>query len=141
MRLLLPLLLTPFVASASGFYLSENGTKTLLMGGAFAGQADDLSAIQHNPAGLAQLTGFNFALDGQLVFHNITFQRYDEGFDPNNPPSTPVQPISNTGGPFLVPMVGAGYGLKLLDRKLFVALGIYGPPADGHYQFPKPNYE
>ncbi len=140
MRLWLPVLLVPAVASASGFYLSENGSKTLMMGGAFAGQADDLSAIQHNPAGLAQLTGFNFLLDGQLVFHNINYQRYDPGFDPANPPNTPANPVQNIGGPFTVPMVGVGFGLKLLDRTLFIGVGAYGPPADGHYQFPAPNY-
>src|SRR5688572_2527239 len=114
MRLLLPVLLVPAVASAAGFYLSEDGAKTLMMGGAFAGQADDLSAMQHNPAGLAQLSGFNFLVDGQLVFHNINFQRYDMGFDPQTPPNTPAQPVGNSSPPFLVPMAGLGYGLELL---------------------------
>ncbi|MBL8958178.1 MAG: outer membrane protein transport protein [Myxococcaceae bacterium] len=142
MRLLvLPLLLGSAVASASGFYLSENGSKALLMGGAFAGQADDLSAIQHNPAGLAQLTGFNFLLDGQLVFHDINYQRYDPGFDPASPPNALANGVQNTGGPFVVPMLGAGFGFRLLDRTFFVGAGVYGPPADGHYQFPTPNYE
>lgn len=143
MRLLFAAFLVPAVASASGFYMSENGAKTLMMGGAFAGEADDLSAQQHNPAGLAQLRGFHFLLDGQLVMHNITFQRYDKGFDPANPPmgASQSQPVNNIGGPFLVPMIGAGYGLEIFDRTLFISLGLYGPPADGHYAFPKPNYE
>src|SRR5690348_450757 len=96
-------------ASAAGFYLAENGSKTLMMGGAFAGQADDLSALQHNPAGLAQLQGFQFMVDGDLALHMITFQRYDPGFDPANLPTTPAQPVSNSGGPFVAPMIGAGF--------------------------------
>ncbi len=141
MRLISVFLLVPAVASASGFYMSENGAKTLMMGGAFAGQADDLSAIQHNPAGLSQLTGFNFMLDGQLVFHDINFRRLDRGFDPNNPPMSPANEVQNQGGPFLVPMIGAGHGFKLLGRTLFIGVGVYGPPAHGHYKFPAPNYE
>ncbi len=134
------LALLPALASAAGFNLSENGAKTLLMGGAFAGQADDLSALQHNPAGLAQLSGFNFLADGQLVIHDVSFQRYDPGFDPEAPPKTPAQQVSNSSGPFLGPMLGAGYGLQLFGRTLFVGAGVYGPPANGKYVFPRPSY-
>ena len=141
MRLLTILLLVPVTASAAGFYMSENGSKTLMMGGAFAGQADDMSAIQHNPAGLAQLTGFNFLLDGQLVSHGINFKRRDPGFDPAAVPDSPVSDVQNSAPPFLVPMIGLGQGFKLLDRTLFIGVGLYGPPAQGQYRFPAPNYE
>lgn len=140
-HLLVSLLLVPTVATASGFYLTENGGRALLMGGAFTGQADDLSAIQHNPAGLAQLRGFNFLVDGQLVLHDIAFSRIDPGFDVNNPPKPPGDVVHNQGGPFAVPMLGLGYTFSVFGRPLFVGGGIYGPPADGHYSFPSPNYE
>lgn len=142
MRLLTIALLAPVTAFASGFYMSENGSKTLMMGGAFAGQADDMSAMQHNPAGLAQMRGFNFLLDGQLVTHNITFRRLDPGFDPANPPATSLaNEVNNSAPPFVVPMIGVGHGLKIFDRTLFIGLGLYGPPANGQYKFPAPNYE
>lgn len=140
MRLLRLLILCPAVASASGFYLGENGTKALMQGGAFAGEADDLSAIQHNPAGLAQLKGFQFMVDGALMFHNVSFTRYDPGFDAANPPTSLANTVTNSGGPFPVPMIAAGFGFKLLDRNLTIALGVYGPPAVGKYQYPTPNY-
>ena len=50
----------------------------------------------------------HFMLDGQLVTHSVTFQRYDPGFDPANLPTTPAQAVSNSGGPFPLPMVGVG---------------------------------
>ena len=131
-------------AFASGFYNGENGTATLLQGGAFAGLADDLSAMQHNPAGLAQQDGFSFLLDGALIFHSVGFTRLDPGFDPNNPPTTPANTVNNTGGAFIVPMVGASYGFNLSglgNRTLTIGLGLWGPPSDGRYQFPIPNYE
>jgi long-chain fatty acid transport protein len=141
MRLFLLLLMAaPATSTAAGFYLTENGAKALMMGGAFAGEADDLSAMQHNPAGLAQLRGFNFLVDGQLLFHSITFQRLDPGFDPANPPASPANAVTNTGGPFPVPMLGLGYTFSLFGRPLYVGAGVYGPPSDGHYVFPNPNY-
>jgi hypothetical protein len=120
--------------------MTENGTKTLLEGGAFVGEADDVSAMAHNPAGLSQLRGFNFIADGQLLLHDVTFQRLDAPFDPANPPMSNVQPVSNTGGPFFLPMVGVSYGLPVFDRTLTIALGVYGPPSVGHYAFPEPDY-
>jgi hypothetical protein len=127
------LVLLPGFAFGAGFYMTENGTKTLLEGGAFVGEADDVSAMAHNPAGLANQPGFSFLADGQLLFHSITFQREDPGFDPSNPPATNVQPVNNVGGPFVLPMLGVAYGFPLFNRTLTIAAGVYGPPSVGHY--------
>jgi hypothetical protein len=146
MRNLGLLVLLPAVANGAGFYMSVNGTKSLLEGGAFVAEADDLSAIQHNPGGLAQQRGFSFLLDGQLLFHPITFQREDPGFDPSTPSPqcgamvTGTQPVCNLGGPFPGPMFAVAYGLPVLDRTLTIALGAYGPPSVGHYAYPAPDY-
>src|SRR5205823_617469 len=114
----------------------ENGSKALLTGGAFAGEADDLTAIQHNPGGLTQLSGFNFLIDGEFLNHDVAFQRKDEGGG-----SFLAQQIHNTGGLFVLPFAGIGYGHDLLDRPLTIALGIYGPPSVGRYTYPSPDYE
>ena len=51
------LLLLPSLALANGFAINEMGTKAVGMGGAFAAQADDPSAVYYNPAGIVQLEG------------------------------------------------------------------------------------
>ncbi len=124
---------------ASGFYLGENGATSLLQGGAFTAQSDDLTAIDFNPAGLAQWSGFRFALDNQLINHDARFQREDANFDPANPP-TLANEVSNTGGLFYLPFIGAGYGTQLAGRRFTFALGLYGPPSVGRYQFSSPDY-
>ncbi len=126
-------------ARASGFYFGDNGSKALIQGGAFTAQADDLSAMQYNPAGLAQQRGLSFLLDGQLMSHSVSFLRQDNGYDPANP-STLIRPVSNTGGAFLLPMVGLSYGFPIGPRTLSVTLGVYGPPSVGRYRLPEPNY-
>lgn len=120
-------------AFAAGFYFGENGTKALLQGGAFVAQADDSTAMMHNPAGLAQLRGFNFAIDAQLMNHAVTFWRMDPGFDVNNPKSL-ANPVNNEGGLFLSPFFSAAYNL---NEKLTVGWGLYGPPSVGRYIFPE----
>src|SRR4051812_7455936 len=90
-------------AHAAGFYFGENGSKALLQGGAFTGQADDLTAIYFNPAGLARMDGFNFLVDADLIQHDVSFSRLDPGFDANNPPTTGLRTVTNTGGLFFLP--------------------------------------
>ncbi|MFZ5470105.1 MAG: OmpP1/FadL family transporter [Myxococcota bacterium] len=124
------------VSHASGFYFGDNGTKTLLQGGAFAAQADDLTAIQHNPGGLAFQTGTSFLLDSQLLGHDIRFTRKDaDGRVPTN-----LSTVTNRGGLFLLPNLGGGYNLSLAGRPFTVAFGVYGPPSVGRYLFNEPDY-
>jgi long-subunit fatty acid transport protein len=127
------LALAPAAVTASGLSFGENGVKSLSMGGAFTGQADDLTAIQQNPAGLQQLSGFQFLLDGELLNANVSFLRTD----PTQPPLQ-VSAVSNSGGPFPLPFVAVGYGTQLAGRRFTLALGAYGPPAIGHLQYPDP---
>jgi long-chain fatty acid transport protein len=64
---LLVLLLPVSAAFAGGFQLNEHGTKAMAMGGAFAAQANDPSAIYFNPAGLAFQNGFHVLAGGTLI--------------------------------------------------------------------------
>lgn len=125
----------PNAAAGSGFYFADNGSRALSQGGAFAAQADDLTAVQHNPAGLSQLQGWHFVLDAHALNHEVRFLRKDADGD------TPSGEISNTGGLFLLPFAGVGYGRELGGRRFHAALGVYGPPSVGRYTFPEPNYE
>lgn len=126
-------LTAPAPLFAAGLTLGDNGAVALSQGGAFAGQADDLSAVRYNPAGLTQLRGLHFLVDGSAVNHSVSFQR--SGL------ATPPNTVRNTGGPFLMPFVGVGYGLELGKRPAFVGLAAYGPSADGRYKFPLPKYD
>ncbi|MHB8873993.1 MAG: OmpP1/FadL family transporter [Myxococcaceae bacterium] len=123
-------------ALGSGFYFGENGTKALSQGGAFAGQADDLTAIQHNPAGLAQQEGYGFLLDVQLLRHDVSFLRKD----PGGVTFSGTNQIQNAPGAFLLPNLGVGYGTQLWNRRFTFAFGVYGPPSVGKYGYPAPNY-
>jgi long-chain fatty acid transport protein len=127
-------------ASASGFYFGDNGAKAMMQGGAFTAQADDLTAIQYNPAGLAQLEGGSFLVDAQLLNHQVSFLRQDPGFDPANP-STVVNTVDNSkSGIFFLPFAAGSFGFQVAGRTLTIGLGVYGPPSQGRYTFPAPNY-
>jgi long-chain fatty acid transport protein len=127
------------VAHASGFYLGDNGAKAMLQGGAFTAQADDATAMQHNPAGLAQQPGFSFLADLQVIRHDVSYLRQDPGFDPANP-STIINKVNNVPEPFLLPFFAATYGFPIAGRTFTVGVGLFAPPSQGRYKYPEPNY-
>jgi len=59
---------------ASGFQINEHGAKAMAMGGAFAGLANDPSAIYFNPAGIAQLNGTHFMAGVTLISPKASFR-------------------------------------------------------------------
>jgi long-chain fatty acid transport protein len=63
----------PRPAAAAGFALFEQGAKGLGFAGAFTAQASDPSAIFHNAAGLAFLTGTQLYAGGTLVAPRFQF--------------------------------------------------------------------
>ena len=108
----LTIALTSPSARAGGFEIPDNGTEALGRGGAFVAKADDPTAIQYNPAGLAQQRGTRVLLDGHLMLSSYSFQR--SGMFPDNPknPQTPwggspYPKVQNTGGPFFAPFLAA----------------------------------
>lgn len=125
---------------ASGFYFGDNGAKAMVQGGAFTAQADDLTAMAHNPGGLAQQQGFSFLADIQLLRHDVTFLRQDPGFDPANP-SMVINTVSSQKDPYVLPFFALSYGFKLFERSFTVGLGLFAPPSQGHYVYPTPNPE
>jgi long-chain fatty acid transport protein len=126
-------------ARAGGFEIPDNGTEALGRGGAFVAKADDPTAIQYNPAGLAQQRGTRLLFDGHLVLSSYSFQRY--GVFPDNPtdPKTPwghspYPKVKDTGGPFFAPFIAAtsDFGLDWLTA----AIGVFGPSGVGNRTFP-----
>lgn len=132
-------------ARASGFYFGDNGAKAMVQGGAFTAQADDISAMQHNPAGLTQIRGLSLLVDGNLMNNEVTFWRQDPGWN-TAMPSNLMEKVTRTGsnfgagGLFLSPMFGAAYGFELFGRGFTIAVGAFAPPAVGLNEFPKPDY-
>jgi long-subunit fatty acid transport protein len=122
------------VAHASGFYFGDNGTTSLLQGGAFTAQADDITAMTLNPAGLAQLDGLHFGFDAQFLNHSVTFLRQNPGFDPNNT-SPLINPVTNKAGAFFLPLAAVSYGLPLWGRPFTVSVGVHAPPSVGRYDY------
>jgi long-chain fatty acid transport protein len=76
LRTLFTLALLTLVVSlvfAGGYQINEHGTKAMGMGGAFAAQASDPSAIFFNPAGLTQLKGINVMVGATLIMPTASF--------------------------------------------------------------------
>ena len=67
------LLLGTSLVFGSGFSIYEQGAKAMAMSGAFAAQANDVTAVFYNPAGITQLEGFNISLGTTLIFPAASF--------------------------------------------------------------------
>jgi long-chain fatty acid transport protein len=109
--------LSPTPASAAGFALFEQGARGMGFAGAFTAQANDPSAIFHNPAGLAFLKGKQIYLGGTAVAPRSSFTG-------ENPfPGANVTEEGDAG--VLVPP-NAYYSQRLSER-LAVGLGLHVP--------------
>ncbi|MGE4496717.1 MAG: OmpP1/FadL family transporter [Deferribacterales bacterium] len=71
----------PSAAFASGFAINEQGAKALGMGGAFAAQADDPTAVYYNPAGITQLEGTQVSLGFSFIKPSTEFEGTFTGND------------------------------------------------------------
>lgn len=127
--------LLPGAALAGGFEseYADNNARVLGRAGAFAARADDPSAIQYNPAGLAKLKGFNVLLSVNLLDVNQTFQpapdkvlggRSTRRFAPLE------QEIDLTAAP----MLALHFDFEALPDFDF-AVGVYGPSGTTHRRF------
>lgn len=72
--ILLSLILSNAVIYGGGFQVNEHGARVTAMGGAFAGLANDASALYFNAAGITQLRGFNAMLGTTLIFPSTSFR-------------------------------------------------------------------
>jgi long-chain fatty acid transport protein len=99
-----------------GLSFSEHGAKATGMANAFAGQADDPSALNYNPAGITQLQGTQIMAGGSVVYLDTTFRSSTTG------ESTQLQDQFP-----LVPHFFVTHRFKKWDERLTVGLGIYTP--------------
>ncbi len=114
------------VATAGGLYLPTRGVRPTARGGAFVAGADDLNSMWFNPAGLVNMVGGasgsdrrHALLDLGFVSQDVTYERIDSGFNPQDP-------VENEASGITIPTVGVAYDLS---DKLVVAGGVYAPYA------------
>lgn len=124
------LVVSPVVALAAGFDYPDNGARALGMGAAHGAMPDDGTAIYYNPAALGAMEGAVLTLDNGLTSNDVSFKRTDA-----NGAAIGQTTVTNTGGLFYAPFVSYAHNLF---GHLTVAIGAYGPPADGRYAYPDP---
>ncbi len=114
--LLLMTLLTVSLCFGSGFSIYEQGSKAMAMGGAFVAQANDVTAIFFNPAGITSLSGWNFALGGTIIQPQASFTGPTVS-DPNLYNKAKEQT-------FFPPHLYVSYSL---NERLSLGLGVFVP--------------
>lgn len=67
-------ILVSSITFASGFQINENGARAMGMAGAFAGLADDPSALYFNPAGITQLKGTHILAGVSFIAPIVSFR-------------------------------------------------------------------
>jgi len=71
---LVTLVFSVSLAFGSGFSIYEQGAKATAMGGAFIAQANDITAVFYNPAGLMNLEGTNVGTGVSIIMPQFGFQ-------------------------------------------------------------------
>jgi len=108
-------------AEASGLYFSERGVRPLARGGAFVAGADDIGAIWHNPAGLAD-AGTTILVDLAWLNYSASFTRKTNVTDAGGTVRTYEYPTVNGSTPILpIPTMGLSYAFG--EKKQFTLAG------------------
>lgn len=129
----------PCVAHADGYFEGTKGARAGGRSGAFVARADDLTAIQLNPAGLGHLRGTLVQL-GNRVSHNAHRFRREPTLDYGNtvgldPPLIGFDEVENRLPWQLVdPLLGAASDFGLSDWRF--GLAAYAPAGVGRKEFP-----
>jgi long-chain fatty acid transport protein len=103
-------------ASASGFLVQPQDATSLGRGGAFAANPSNASAVWYNPAGIANLDGFQADLGATLLAPRWTYTN----------PTTGSSTSANNSVDVL-PTLYATYRIDALDRMLSVGIGVNSP--------------
>jgi long-chain fatty acid transport protein len=133
------LLLSPRDAGAGGFYVPEQGARSVGMADAVVAAPGEVSGIFHNPASLSTVGALGAEAGGLLVFPSFTFFRRPatDPFAPSPAQATiDFAAAKNTNKVGAVPFMGVASDFGV--RNLGVGLGVYVPfgadlsfPVDG----------
>ena len=117
------------VALAGGFEYPANGTRALGRGGAFYARADDPTAVLHNPAALARMSGVQLQLGGNATFFKGCIDR----INPDNPtenqddPSEANYPKVCNGARFSpIPNLALSWRV---NKHVGLGFGVFAPSA------------
>ena len=122
------LLGTPRAADAAGLYFSDGGVRPLSRGGAFVAGADDLGAMQYNPAGLAD-AGTSLMLDASWLSFSSDFTRQTQVSDPSGATHVVTSPQVHGSAP-LEPIPTLGVSIALgKEQRWTIAAGAFAPYA------------
>jgi long-subunit fatty acid transport protein len=126
-------------ARADGYFSGASGAHAAGRGGAFTAKADDLSAVTHNPAGLARVST-TLIQGGNRISHNrhgflreptLDWGNVDDGI----PPYVQFAEVENDQPwQWLEPLLGAASSLGLQDWGF--ALSVHAPPGVAREAYP-----
>jgi long-subunit fatty acid transport protein len=126
------------LARAEGYYSGTKGARAGGRAGAFVAKADDLTAVAHNPAGLANIEGPVVQIGNRFSYNAYEFARaptLDWGVSDTAPPYVEFSTVRNER-PWqaLEPFLGVASNLGLKDWAF--ALAAYAPAGIGTEVFP-----
>jgi long-chain fatty acid transport protein len=127
-------------AADGGYYSGALGARAAGRSGAFAARADDPTAVQYNPAGLADIGGTVVMIGNRVSYNEYTYTRaptLDYGHPMNGaPPPVTFAQVQN-GSPWqgVEPLIIAASNLGLRDWGF--ALGAFAPPGASKFNFPE----
>jgi len=103
-------------AFAGGVSFTEQGAAAVGKANAFAGEANDPSAIFYNPAGITQLPGTQLMIGTSIVKLDSTFRSSTTGENTHLEDQFPI-----------IPHFFITHRFKQWDERLSIGLGIYTP--------------
>lgn len=121
--------------SAQGLYAGSKGARVAGRGGAFGAKADDLSAMEYNPAGLARMGATTIQLSNRFSYNETTYWRQPTYDGAGGSEVAHFDKVENdTPWQFLEPMlaVGTNFGLESWG----FAAGAYAPNGVAKLTFP-----
>ena len=126
---------------AQGYYSGTQGARAAGRAGAFTARADDLSAIELNPAGLANLGTTVIQVGNRFSYNSYDFTRQSTiDWDPDHvdsnsrPPNVQFATVHNqTPWQYLDPMLGVASNLGL--KNWGFALAAYAPAGVAREQY------
>jgi len=129
-------------AADGGYYSGALGARAAGRSGAFAARADDPTAVQYNPAGLANINGTMVMVGDRVSYNEYAYTRAptDDWGHPLDAagtmaPRVPFAEVRNsTPWQGLEPLVIVAFNLGLHDWGF--AVGAFAPPGVSKYTFP-----
>lgn len=122
---------TASIALAAGLKVNEQGAKAMAMGNAFAAQADDPSALFHNPAGIAYLKGTQVSLGATTIYVPSTEFSGTGPLSGNAPSSVGTTTVSEKAKNdiFIAPTVYATHSFEGMPLSIGFAVNAIYPLA------------